>query len=149
MTFHHVFIYLFRLGLHFVPGLQSAVCSLQSAFCTDRNNDLNQVADQRFSLKHSVQYMSPYITYLPNNGLLRMLIIAWLAQKTRFRSLFCKVFQKCTMDLSCKTLIEVLVLNFEAMFAAVGKIRKKDFCIAFSGKQQKCCELAPLRPLLQ
>ena len=29
-------IYLFRLGLHFVPGLQSAVCSLQSAFCTDR-----------------------------------------------------------------------------------------------------------------
>ena len=36
MTFHHVFIYLFRFGLHFVPGLQSAVCSLQSAFCTDR-----------------------------------------------------------------------------------------------------------------
>ena len=39
MTFHHVFIYLFRLGLHFVPGLQSAVCSLQSAFCTDRMNN--------------------------------------------------------------------------------------------------------------
>ena len=63
-----------------------------------------------------------------------------------FWSLFFKVFQKCTMDLSCKTLIEVLVLNFEAMFAAVGKVRKKDFCIAFSGKQQKCCELAPLKP---
>ena len=46
MTFHHVFIYLFILSLHFVPSLQSTVCilylvcilypvcSLQSAVCS-------------------------------------------------------------------------------------------------------------------
>ena len=29
-------------SLHFVPGLQSAVCSLQSAFCTDRRRNTRQ-----------------------------------------------------------------------------------------------------------
>ena len=38
--------------------------------------------------------------------------------------------QKRTMDYSYyKKLIDVLVLNFKAMFSALVKVRKKDFCI--------------------
>ena len=54
--------------------------------------------------------------------------------------------QKCIMDYSsCKKLIDVLVLNFKAMFSAGVKVRKKHFCIVLTGKQQKCHDRAPLK----
>lgn len=41
------------------------------------------------------------------------------------------------MDYSSYTrLIDVLVLNFKAMFAALVKVRKMDFCIVLAEKQQ-------------
>ena len=47
--------------------------------------------------------------------------------------------QKFTIDYSsCIILIEVLVLNFKAMFSARVKVRKKGFCIVLAGKQPKC-----------
>ena len=45
---------------------------------------------------------------------------------------------------SSKNLIDVLVLNYEAMFSARVKVRKKDFCIFLAGKPQKCRDRAPL-----
>ena len=44
--------------------------------------------------------------------------------------------QECTMDYSCKKLIDVLVLDFKAMFSARVKVSEKDFCIVLAGKQQ-------------
>ena len=35
---------------------------------------------------------------------------------------------------SCKKLIDVVILNFKAMFPAHVKVRKKDFCIVLAGK---------------
>lgn len=53
--------------------------------------------------------------------------------------------QNCTMDYSSsKDLIDVLILNFEVMFSARVKVRKKDFCIVLTGKPQKCRDWAPL-----
>jgi len=43
--------------------------------------------------------------------------------------------------------IDVLVLNFKAMLSTKVKVGKKDFCIAFAGKQQKCCDRAPFKLL--
>ena len=38
--------------------------------------------------------------------------------------------QECTMNQSsCKKLIDVFVLNFEAVFSAQGKVRNQGFCI--------------------
>ena len=45
---------------------------------------------------------------------------------------------------SCQKLIDILALNFKAMFSARVKVRKKDFCIALAEKQQKCRDRAPL-----
>ena len=41
-----------------------------------------------------------------------------------------------------KKLIAVLVLNFKAMFSALVKDRKKDFCKVLPGKGRKCCDTA-------
>ena len=49
--------------------------------------------------------------------------------------------QKCTTDYSRKKLIEVLVLNFKAMFSARVKVRRKYFCIVLA---LKCFDGAPL-----
>ena len=38
---------------------------------------------------------------------------------------------------TCKKLIDVLVLNFMAMFSARVRVRQKDLCIVFTTKQQK------------
>ena len=47
--------------------------------------------------------------------------------------------QKCTMNYSsCKKFIEVLVLNFKAIFWAQIKVRKEDFFVVLARKQQKC-----------
>ena len=47
--------------------------------------------------------------------------------------------QKFTIDYSsCIKLIDVLVLNFKAMFSARVKVRKKGFCIVLAEKQPKC-----------
>ena len=52
--------------------------------------------------------------------------------------------QNCTKDYSsCKKIIDFLVLNFKAIFSALAKVRKKEFCIVLAGKQQKCCGEAP------
>ena len=40
------------------------------------------------------------------------------------------------MDYSCKKLIDVLVLDFKAIFSARVKVSEKDFCIVLAGKQQ-------------
>ena len=45
---------------------------------------------------------------------------------------------------SCKKLIDVLVLSFEAMFSPRVQVRKKDFCTVLTGKQPKCRDSAPL-----
>ena len=47
--------------------------------------------------------------------------------------------QKCSMACpSFKNLIQVLVLNFKAMFSARVKVSKNDFYIVLARKQQKC-----------
>lgn len=53
---------------------------------------------------------------------------------------------ECTMDYSsCKGLIDVLVLNFKAIFSAPEKLKKKDFCTVLAWKQkQECRGRAPL-----
>ena len=54
MTFYHVFIYL-GLGLHFVPGLQSAVCILYVACILDPVCSLQSaVCSLRFVLTKSI-----------------------------------------------------------------------------------------------
>ena len=56
--------------------------------------------------------------------------------------------QNFTMDYSsCKKMIDVLVLNFKAMFSAREKARKKDFCLVLGGKQENCRDRAPLKVL--
>ena len=54
------------------------------------------------------------------------------------------------MDYSCKKkkkLIDVLVLNFKAMFSAQVRVGKKDSYIVLAGKQQRCCDRAPFKLL--
>lgn len=51
--------------------------------------------------------------------------------------------QKCNMDYSSgKQLIDILILNFKAMFSVLVKVRKEDFCIRLNGKQLMCRDRA-------
>ena len=54
--------------------------------------------------------------------------------------------QKYNMDYSsCKKPFDILAINFKAIFSALMKVKKKDFCIVLAGLQQKCHDRAPLR----
>ena len=47
------------------------------------------------------------------------------------------------MDYSSdKQLIDILILNFKAMFSVLVKVRKKDFCVRLNGKQLMCRDRA-------
>ena len=45
----------------------------------------------------------------------------------------------------CKKLIDVLVRSLRAMFLALTKVRKRDFCIVLAGKQQKYRNVTELK----
>lgn len=49
------------------------------------------------------------------------------------------------ITLLAKNVIDVLVLNFNAMFSARVKVKKKDLCIVLARKQQRCRHRAPLK----
>ena len=49
---------------------------------------------------------------------------------------------------SCEKLIDLLVLNFKAMFLAQVKVRKKDFCMVLAKKLRKCRDRAALNKKL-
>ena len=64
---------------------------------------------------------------------------------SKFPYLSLRQNQKCSGDYSsCKKMIDVLVLNFKAVFSAWVKVRKNDFCIGLTGEQQMCRHWASL-----
>ena len=79
------------------------------------------------------------VSYDPRSLLLqmaRMKMACILKNLASYLSL--KQNQKWTMDYSsCKKFIEVLVLNFKAIFWAPIKVRKEDSFIVLARKQQK------------